>query len=80
MVGWKMGGSGCGCGGGRGDAMIDAGVKSEEVVTDFCPGRMGDPFQKENRFIELRVGIPTLGAEPEIEVEGGGILNRVALV
>jgi hypothetical protein len=26
------------------------------------------------------VGVPTLGAEPEIEVEGGGILNHVALV
>ena len=26
------------------------------------------------------MGVPTLCAEPEIEVEGGGILNRVALV
>ena len=26
------------------------------------------------------MGVPTLGAEPEIEVKGGGILNHVALV
>ena len=44
-VGWKMGESGSGCGGGRGEAMMDAGVKSNEEVTNFCPGRMAPSLQ-----------------------------------
>jgi len=38
-VGWKRGESSGGCGGGRGEATMDAGVKSDEEVTNFCPGR-----------------------------------------
>ena len=52
-VGWKRGESGGGCGGGSGEATLcgggcggesgedtmDAGVKSDEAVTNFCPGR-----------------------------------------
>ena len=42
MVGWKRGESGGGCGGGRGEATMDAGVKSDEEVTNFCPGRRAE--------------------------------------
>ena len=44
-VGWKRGESGGGCGGGRGEAMMDAGVKSDEYVTNFCPGRRAPSLQ-----------------------------------
>jgi len=45
MVGWKMEESGGGCGGGRGEAMMDAGVKTDEVATNFCPGRKAPSLQ-----------------------------------
>ena len=44
-VGWKMGESGGGCGGGRREAMMDAGVKSDKEVTDFCPGQIAPSLQ-----------------------------------
>ena len=61
-VGWKKGDSGGGCGGGSGEATLcgggcgggsgevtmDAGVKSDEAVTNFCPGR---------RVPSLQVGV-----------------------
>ena len=40
-----MGESGGGCGGGRREAMMDAGVKSDKEVTDFCPGRIAPSLQ-----------------------------------
>ena len=58
-VGWKKGDSGGGCGGGSGETTLcgggcgggggevtkDAGVNSEEAVTNFCPGQMVPSLQ-----------------------------------
>ena len=44
-VGCKRGEAGGGCGGGSGEATMDAGVKSDEAVTNFCPGRRAPSLQ-----------------------------------
>ncbi len=46
MMMWVIGkGDGGGCSGGRGEATMDAGVKSGEIVTNFCPGRRAPSLQ-----------------------------------
>ena len=81
MVGWKRGESGGGCGGGSGEAtlcggggssegMMDAGVKSDEAVTNFCPGQRVPSLQV--GVTGRRVRAVKVTARAGEEVVGGG--------
>jgi len=65
-----MGESGGGCGGGRGEAMMDAGVKSDEYVTNFCPGRKAPSLQVGGTGRRVRA-MKVVARAGEREVGGG---------
>ena len=86
-VGWKRGESGGGCGGGSGETMLcgggcgggsgevtmAAGVKSDESVTNFCPGRSVPSLQvgvTGRRVRVVKVGEELVGGDHSAEVVG----------